>query len=86
MEDANAYLVGRHTAVLAQLGDREPSTLLEAKAIIEGIRAEKGYLDADTMDDLSSIRAQSRDNILRIVEQKRETEAAYTKRFGLEYN
>ncbi|ORY18241.1 hypothetical protein BCR34DRAFT_596464 [Clohesyomyces aquaticus] len=79
MEADNAILVGRHREILEQLGDREPSTILEAQAVLEGIRAEKGYLDLDTLQDLASIRAQSRNNILRIIEQKKETEAAYTR-------
>ncbi|KAF2107406.1 hypothetical protein BDV96DRAFT_653752 [Lophiotrema nucula] len=60
-------------------GDREPSSEFEAQAILKSIRAEKGYLDNETMKDLDLIRDRSRQNILRIVELKKETKAAYTK-------
>lgn len=66
--------------MLERLGDREPSTTLEAQAVIESIRAEKGHLDEETLHELNSISDRSRQNVLRIVELKKETEAAYTRR------
>lgn len=74
--------LGRHSDVLAQLGDREPANLIEAQAVIENIRAEKGYLDNETLQDLCNINEQSRKKILHLVRLKRETEAAYTTRYA----
>ncbi|KAF2183099.1 hypothetical protein K469DRAFT_690218 [Zopfia rhizophila CBS 207.26] len=85
MDDDSQFLPARHRAVLEGLGDREPSTVLEAQAVIESIRAEKGYLDEETLQDLNSIRDSSRQNILRIIEQKQEMEAAYTRRYRFLY-
>lgn len=76
-----AAALGRYSDVLAQLGDREPSSLIEAQAVIENIRAEKGYLDNETLQDLRTINEQSRKKILHLVQLKRETEAAYTTRY-----
>ncbi|USP74759.1 hypothetical protein yc1106_02033 [Curvularia clavata] len=70
--------LGRHSDVLAQLGDREPANLIEAQAVIEKIRAEKGYLDSETLQDLQKINEQSRKRILNVVQSGRETEARYT--------
>ena len=80
MTEIRALPPGRHDTVLAQLGNREPSLLSEAQAVIEGIRAEKGYLNADVLQELDSLKPETRDYLLRIVEQKKETEAAYTTR------
>lgn len=66
--------------MLAQLGDREPASLIEAQAVIENIRAEKGYLDSETLQDLRQISEQSQKKILNLAKLKRETEAAYTTR------
>jgi hypothetical protein len=44
MDDVNP-LVFKHKDVLERLGDREPSTEFEAQAVLEDIRASKGYLD-----------------------------------------
>ncbi|KAF2704317.1 hypothetical protein K504DRAFT_507325 [Pleomassaria siparia CBS 279.74] len=72
-------LVGRHCDVLKRLGDGEPSTLLEAEAVIEEIREEKGYLDSETIQHVNSIPNQSRDKVWRRIEKSKENEAAYTK-------
>ncbi|KAH8704618.1 hypothetical protein GQ44DRAFT_777898 [Phaeosphaeriaceae sp. PMI808] len=69
----------RHGEVFRKLGDKEPSTRVEAQAVIENIRAEKGYLDEETLQELSTLRQQSQDRLHRIIELKRQTEAAYTK-------
>jgi hypothetical protein len=61
---------------------REPSTVLEARAVMESIRVEKGYLDDVTQRDLNTLLPRSRLKIQRIIEAKRETEAAYTKRYS----
>ena len=73
--------LGRHSDVLAQLGDREPASLIETQAVIENIRTEKGYLDSETLQDLHQINEQSRKKILHLVKLKRETEAANTTRY-----
>lgn len=75
--------LGRHSDVFSRLGDREPSSFIEAEAVIENIRAEKGYLDEETLRDLHRISEQSRNKVLHLVRLKRETEAAYTTRFDL---
>lgn len=82
MADDTFSSVGRLRDVLERLEHREPSTELEAQAVIEGIRAEKGYLDEEILRDLNNVAERSRQQILRIVEQKRESEAEYTKRYG----
>jgi hypothetical protein len=80
MDENNLSVVARHGDVLERLGDREPTTVLEAQAVIENIRAEKGYLDQETLQHLNGLPLRSRQSISRIIELKRETEAAYTKR------
>lgn len=80
MDENNLSVVTRHGNVLESLGDREPTTVLEAQAVIENIRAEKGYLDPETAQHLNALPPRSRQNISRIIARKRETEAAYTKR------
>ncbi|KAF2875580.1 hypothetical protein BDV95DRAFT_278391 [Massariosphaeria phaeospora] len=79
MGDKTLSTIAKYKEVLERLGDGEPTSALEAKAVIESIRADKGHLDDETLQDLQSIRDRSRQNILRIIELKRETEAAYTK-------
>lgn len=78
--------LSRHSDLLAQLGDREPASLIEAQAVIENIRAEKGYLDSETLQDLHKINEQSRKKILHLVELKRKTEAAYTTRYDFPHH
>jgi small-conductance mechanosensitive channel len=73
--------LGRLGDVYRQLGTREPTNAIEAQAVIENIRAEKGYLDEETLQDLQNLSEQSRDRLLRIVKLKRETEAAYTTKY-----
>jgi hypothetical protein len=74
---------GRLHEVLERLGDREPSTALEANAVIERIRISKGYLDDETRSELDGISLRGREIILQIFEDARETLAAYTKRQDL---
>jgi hypothetical protein len=81
MHDVNP-LVFKHKEVLEKLGDREPSTELEAQAVLEGIRASKGYLDEETLQDISRMRESSRQHIQGIVDSFQETVAAYTKRYS----
>jgi hypothetical protein len=81
MYDVNP-LVFKHKEVLEKLGDREPSTEFEAQAVLEGIRASKGYLDEETLQDISRMRESSRQHIQGIVDSFQETVAAYTKRYS----
>lgn len=80
------HSVERHIDVLSQLGDKEPSSQIENQAVNEHIRAEKGYLDLDVIQDLEALKPENRDYLLRLVEPKKQTEAAYTTRFGLWMN
>ena len=81
MYDVNP-LVFKHKEVLEKLGDQEPSTEFEAQAVLEGIRASKGYLDEETLQDISRMRESSRQHIQGIVDSFQETVAAYTKRYS----
>jgi hypothetical protein len=78
MDDDFVKSLGRHGDVFRELGDREPANSIEAQAIIENIREDKGYLDDETLQDLHTLGQRSQDRLLRIVKLKRETEAAYT--------
>ncbi|KAF2001815.1 hypothetical protein P154DRAFT_574818 [Amniculicola lignicola CBS 123094] len=79
MENHDTSLPSYHRDIYEALGDREPSTTLEAAAVLANIREEKGYVDDEVMEDLNSIRDRSREKILRMYEKKREEEAAHTK-------
>ncbi|KAF2023979.1 hypothetical protein EK21DRAFT_118224 [Setomelanomma holmii] len=70
MDSANAGNLSRLYGVFEKLGDREPTTLEEAQAVIENISAEKGHLDKDTLRGLESLPPRSRERLLRIVELK----------------
>ena len=72
--------VGKHHDLLAQIGNREPTTAREASAIVAGIRASKGYLDEQTRDDLEKVPDRSRSKLKRFINEKREMEAAYTRK------
>jgi hypothetical protein len=80
MNDVNPLILSKHKAVLETLGDGEPSTELEAQAVLEDIRAAKGYLDKETLQDVSRMPDRSKQNIQRIVDSLQETAAVYTKR------
>jgi hypothetical protein len=75
-------LVSKHKEVLEKLGDREPSTEFEAQAVLEGIRASKGYLGEETLQDIRMLRESSRQDIQRVMNSLQETEAGYTKRYS----
>jgi len=68
----------KHADTFKQLGDREPTTGAEAQSIVEHIRAEKGYLDAEVKRELRGNSQRTQEIINNIVKLKRETEAAYT--------
>ncbi|KAH7082057.1 hypothetical protein FB567DRAFT_581505 [Paraphoma chrysanthemicola] len=69
---------GRLYEIYKQLGSREPSTVEEAQAVIEYIRAEKGHLDDGALRELDTVSPRTRERLLRIVQLKQESEAAYT--------
>jgi hypothetical protein len=83
MDDDLVEPLSKHCDVFRQLGDREPVNSIEAQAIIENIRAEKGHLDDETLRDLHTLGQRSQDRLLRIVKLKRETEAAYTTKYAI---
>ncbi|KAF1938515.1 hypothetical protein EJ02DRAFT_457780 [Clathrospora elynae] len=79
-DDSDSLHVGRYRDVLEQLGDGEPTTALEANALIKSIRDSKGYLDEKTRLAVETIEdIESREFVLRTFEARRELEAAYTK-------
>jgi len=82
MDDLNPLVFSRFKAVLERLGDREPSTELEAQAALEDIRAARGYLDKETLQDVCRMPERSKQHIKRIVDSLQETAAAYTKRYS----
>lgn len=65
--------------IYEQLGNREPSTVIEAQAVLEAIRSEKGYLSEDFLEDIKNLREHHRVKIEKDYEKKRATEARYTK-------
>ncbi|RAR05911.1 hypothetical protein DDE83_007182 [Stemphylium lycopersici] len=71
-------LIGKHHAVLTQLGGGEPETALEAAAFLEDIRTSKGYLDEETTSELEKVSPRVRDKMLLMAHQRREMEAAFT--------
>ncbi|KAF2680362.1 hypothetical protein K458DRAFT_94472 [Lentithecium fluviatile CBS 122367] len=79
MDNDSLFPFARHGDILEKLGDREPSTVLEAQAVIENIRVEKGHLDDATLRDLRTIPERSCQKVMRVVERNRKTEAKYTK-------
>ncbi|KAH6212673.1 hypothetical protein HBI42_148920 [Parastagonospora nodorum] len=70
--------LNKHDNTFKRLGDREPATYLEAQSVVEHIRAEKGYLDAEVVRELHGNSRRTQEIIFNIVKLKRETEAAYT--------
>ena len=78
MDNDFVSALNKHCDVFKDLGDREPLTPIEAQAVIENIRAEKGHLDRETLRELHTLGQRSQERLLRVVKLKRETEAAYT--------
>jgi hypothetical protein len=70
--------LNKHGDTFKRLGDREPATYLEAQSVVEHIRAEKGYLDAEVVRELHGNSRRTQEIVFNIVKLKRETEAAYT--------
>jgi hypothetical protein len=81
MTAIDPFPVKRYTDVLERLGDDEPSCQLEAWAVIEDIKVKKGYLDENVLQDMNALKPENREILLRVVEQKRKTEASYTTRY-----
>lgn len=78
MENKLLNSLNKLGGIFRQLGDREPTTAVEAQAVIENIRAEKGHLDKEVVQELHTNSQRTQDVIFNIVKLKRETEAAYT--------
>jgi hypothetical protein len=83
MDGDLAGSLSRDCDVFRQLGDHEPANLTEAQAVIENIRAEKGHLDDETLQELNILDARTKERLLRMINLKRETEAAYTTRYAI---
>ena len=80
MADYTVPMASIFKEILEKLGENEPTTVSEALAVLENIRCSKGFLDDDTVRALQTIPDRNRDMVMRLVEQARETEAAYTTR------
>jgi hypothetical protein len=74
----------RHRAVFQQLGSAEPTTTAEAAAVLFMIRVSKGYLDNESRLDLNKLKSSTLDLMLQYIQEKRDTEAAFTKRFVMQ--
>jgi hypothetical protein len=83
MDGNSLECLNRHWGVFKQLSNREPTTAIEARAVVENIRAEKGHLDDQALQEVNTLSVPVRETLLRIVELKRETEAAYTTKYGV---
>jgi hypothetical protein len=83
MDDDLARSLSRHCDVFRQLGDREPINSTEAQAVVENIRAEKGHLDDESLQELNTLGPRTRERLLRIINLKRETEAVYTTKYNI---
>jgi hypothetical protein len=80
MDDGGLSPPSKYKDVLQSLGDREPSSKLEAQAVIGSIRAEKGHVDEETRKNIDLMPDGSRQDVWRIIKRMQDTEAAYTKR------
>jgi hypothetical protein len=80
MEGEMMSALNKHGEIFDRLGDREPQTVIEAQAVLENIRAEKGLLDAEILGELRTLSSHALGRILGMAKSHRETEAAYTTR------
>jgi hypothetical protein len=65
MDNSSSALVhSRLREVLQRLGNREPSTTVEANAVIENIRNLKGHLDEKTRAEIDTLSAHGQETIL----------------------
>ena len=64
--------------VLEAMQDFEPKNQLEARAVLEQIRLEKGYLDDEMVQDVSEMPKRTREFIQQLVQTYRETQGEYT--------
>jgi hypothetical protein len=83
MDGDLAGSLSRGCDVFRQLSDRKPANLTKAQAVIENTRAEKGYLDDETLQELNILNARTKERLLRITNLKRETKAAHTTRYAI---
>ncbi|KAF2637273.1 hypothetical protein P280DRAFT_509902, partial [Massarina eburnea CBS 473.64] len=79
MDNDRLASASRHKEVLRELGHREPSTVLQAQAVLESIRSRKGYLDETTLSHLESLPEDSRRRVLDAVARTRELEGRFTR-------
>ena len=78
MDGGIVSALNKHSEIFKNLGDREPQSVIEAQAVLENIRTEKGHIDMGTLQELQTLSSQAQDTVLRFVQLLRETEAAYT--------
>ena len=64
--------------VLEAMDDFEPQNQLEARAVLEQIRLEKGYLDDEMVQDVSKMPTRTREFVQQLVQNYRNTQGEYT--------
>jgi hypothetical protein len=79
MDDAQNQVLERLNPIFKQLGKREPSTAIEADAVLENIRRGKGYMSDGFVTAIKVLPDDYREWIEEIFEKTRRTEAKYTK-------
>lgn len=62
--------LNKHGDTFKQLGDREPTTAIEAQSVVENIRADKGHLDDEVLQELRGNSRHTQDVIFNIVKLK----------------
>jgi hypothetical protein len=75
---------GKRHKVLERLGKSEPSTFEDVRAILESIRASKGYVEEQVRLEVNTLSPDIRDSILAVYTEKREGEAAITKMYAVQ--
>jgi hypothetical protein len=78
--------LSKHHKLFKQLGTSEPTTTIEAEAVLEHIREEKGYIDPDFEQALNGLAPLYREKVFKFLLSKKKTEAAYTKRYDPIYS
>ena len=70
--------------VLEAMQDFEPKNQLEARAVLEQIRLEKGYLDDEMVQDVSKMPTRTREFVQQLVQNYRNTQGEYTTKYVLQ--
>jgi hypothetical protein len=70
---------------VANFGRAEPTTAQEAATILHHIRIAKGHVDEDYRLDLKKLSGEHELRTLQALEALRETQAAFTKRFVVQW-